>query len=153
MNLRHNPEVEKRLSLPLGISALYDLWIYFNLIPSLLKFENDYNRYSVLEEYIPLINMFYDSKLKKTRKHHKRRRNILRIRDSTNVYLDYKFEGSVRHHIDNMHVMYIPEEIHKCNQHNMFNSKGMKEINMKVVEWYDENVNSLSLASTFKMEW
>lgn len=54
------------------------------------------------------------------------------------IPLNEPFEGSVRHHIDKEHIVYIPEELHTSVHHNVRTGKGMVEINNKVFQMVDE---------------
>lgn len=51
------------------------------------------------------------------------------------VSLNQYFEGSHAHHIDKIHVIYIPAELHKSVWHNIWNGEGMEEINAIAFEY------------------
>lgn len=63
------------------------------------------------------------------RKHKAKRRSLGFIK------LNESFDCSVAHHIDKIHVVYIPEKLHKAVYHNIWTGQGMKEINAQVFEW------------------
>lgn len=46
-----------------------------------------------------------------------------------NIPINSKFNGSERHHIDKEHIIYIPKKLHHSVYHNIWNGKGMEEIN------------------------
>jgi hypothetical protein len=55
------------------------------------------------------------------------------------IPLNEQFAGSEGHHIDFECVVYIPKELHRSIWHNVWNSKGMTEINDEVFKWLGFN--------------
>lgn len=74
-------------------------------------------------------------------KEHPEQYKKLRVRISSKrrqlgfIPLNKSFSGSDGHHIDKIHVVYIPHELHKSVSHNVWTGRGMTEINDKVFEW------------------
>lgn len=58
------------------------------------------------------------------------------------VPLNNDFKGSHAHHIDKIHVVYIPMKLHMSVFHNVWTGEGMEEINDKVFEWLENKTNS-----------
>lgn len=54
------------------------------------------------------------------------------------ILLNEPFECSVGHHIDKVHIVNIPKELHLSVYHNVWTGQGMKEINSKVLKWLDD---------------
>jgi hypothetical protein len=67
------------------------------------------------------------------RKHRDKRERGLKY-----ISLNEPFESSVGHHIDKLHVVYIPKELHLSVYHNVWTGQGMKEINFKVFKWLED---------------
>ena len=57
------------------------------------------------------------------RKYNAKRRNL------GSVELNKSFSGSEGHHIDEMHIIHIPKELHKSIRHNVHTGQGMEAIN------------------------
>lgn len=79
------------------------------------------------------------------KKNQKRVREIARLtfhrRDrelSTETVLNEHFEGANLHHMTPSVAIYVPEELHKSVFHNLKTGLGMKEINARVVEWFEK---------------
>lgn len=53
----------------------------------------------------------------------------------TTIILNQAFEGAHLHHMTPVIAVYIPEGLHKSVRHNLRTSKGMKEINARVLAW------------------
>jgi len=51
------------------------------------------------------------------------------------IELNYFFEGSEPHHIDKIHVIYIPYDLHHSIYHEVWTGRGMKEINARALEY------------------
>jgi len=68
----------------------------------------------------------------------KRKRDRFNRRELGYIPLNESFEGSHGHHIDKIHVIYIPKELHKSIIHNVKTGTGMKEINKLAFEYIKE---------------
>lgn len=125
----------------------------------------EYKRYRKIEEdrevpdnseYDDIYDRIFDDFRKSEFGEFYRNKSLERIRrryiELDTFNLNDKFYNSEGHHVDKQHIVNIPEELHHSIYHNIWTGKGMKEINRKVMEWYDENVDSLGLNSSFKME-
>jgi len=65
------------------------------------------------------------------------------------VPLNKPFNGADAHHVDRIHVVYIPRELHMSIRHNVWTGKSMKEINKKAFEWYNNQVGSIQMSLIF----
>jgi hypothetical protein len=54
------------------------------------------------------------------------------------IPLNKSFSGSIAHHIDKIHVVYIPERLHTSIPHCVWTGQNMEEINGKVFKWLNE---------------
>jgi len=61
------------------------------------------------------------------------------------IPLNKIFEDSHAHHIDKLHVCYVPEELHNSIRHNLWTGRNMEKINTKVFDWLKETTQSPSL--------
>jgi hypothetical protein len=59
------------------------------------------------------------------------------------VPFNQPFENSEAHHIDFVHVIYIPYKLHHSIYHNIWTGKGMLEMSDKVFRWLEEKPQSL----------
>jgi len=57
------------------------------------------------------------------------------------IPLNESFDKAVAHHIDFECIIYIPEFLHVSIPHNVWTWKGMNEINDKVFEWLENNLD------------
>lgn len=64
-----------------------------------------------------------------------RRRNKAKRRKLGFVPLNEPFAGSDAHHIDKIHIIYVPKSLHDSIRHNIWTGKGMTEINSEVYKW------------------
>jgi len=55
------------------------------------------------------------------------------------IPLNKPFNGSEGHHIDKLHIVYIPKELHRSIRHNVFTGKGMNDINTLTSQWFKIN--------------
>lgn len=51
------------------------------------------------------------------------------------IPLNKSFDGSVGHHVDIEHVVYIPEELHQSVKHNVWTGENMNTINKLALEF------------------
>jgi hypothetical protein len=51
------------------------------------------------------------------------------------IPLNQEFEGSVSHHIDSLHIVFIPEKLHRSTWHSLNDSESMERINTLVYCW------------------
>jgi hypothetical protein len=51
------------------------------------------------------------------------------------IPLNKHFEGACAHHVDMMHIVYIPDKIHRRHSHNLKTGRGMAEINGIAFRW------------------
>jgi hypothetical protein len=56
--------------------------------------------------------------------------------------LNEPFIGCEGHHIDREHVIYIPEGLHWSIKHNIWNGRGMEQINTTAVLWLEQEVQN-----------
>jgi hypothetical protein len=56
------------------------------------------------------------------------------------IPLNDPFLGSEGHHIDKLHVIYIPEHLHSSIYHNIWNGHNMDKINTLAFEWLGQKV-------------
>jgi hypothetical protein len=61
------------------------------------------------------------------------------------VPLNEYFEGSEAHHVDKVHVIYIPKEMHRSVYHCIWNGHGMAKINVLVFEWLSQESKTVPL--------
>ena len=61
------------------------------------------------------------------------------------IPLNQSFEGSHAHHVDRLHIIYVPEKLHRSIYHNVWNGHGMKQINAKVFEWLSQQSKTVPL--------
>ena len=61
------------------------------------------------------------------------------------IPLNQIFVGSHGHHTDQIHVCYVPKELHTSIYHNIWTGEGMDEINSKVFDWLKKTTQSPSL--------
>jgi vacuolar-type H+-ATPase subunit H len=61
------------------------------------------------------------------------------------VALNQYVEGLEGHHVDKVHVVYIPKSMHESIYHNVWNGHGMKAINAKVFEWLSQQSKTVPL--------
>lgn len=54
------------------------------------------------------------------------------------IAVNNTFEGADAHHIDKVHVAYIPEQLHLSISHNVWTGCNMEKINAKVFEWLEK---------------
>lgn len=73
-----------------------------------------------------------------TKKARANRSEVIRLSDNRHaakrrllgfIPLNVPFEGSVGHHLDKEHVMYVPEELHRSVKHNVWTGENMDKIN------------------------
>ena len=67
-----------------------------------------------------------------------RRKKNARRRSLGCIELNKPFLGDEGHHIDKIHIVYIPAKLHKSIGHNVFSGKGMEEINEIAFEYITE---------------
>jgi len=83
----------------------------------------------------------YGIRLKKWKREHvERNKEINRTHSSKYrklgfVPLNKSFSDSVAHHIDRIHVIYIPETLHNSIRHNVWTGRNMEEINKRAWEF------------------
>jgi hypothetical protein len=53
--------------------------------------------------------------------------------------LNEPFERAEGHHIDKIHVVFIPKELHNSIRHNVWTGHNMEKINFKTFEWIKTN--------------
>lgn len=58
-----------------------------------------------------------------------------RRRELGSILLNEPFSGSDGHHLDKMHIVYIPESLHESIRHNVYTGYNMDVINAKVYQW------------------
>jgi len=58
-----------------------------------------------------------------------------RRRGLGSIFLNNPFLGSDGHHIDKLHVIFVPTELHESIYHNVLTGYNMDVINAKVYEW------------------
>jgi hypothetical protein len=66
----------------------------------------------------------------------------------TPEYLNQWSEGLVGHHINKNMVIYIPITLHRSVKHSVVKNQNMKEINRKVIEWF-ESINLTRQSSLY----
>jgi hypothetical protein len=71
-----------------------------------------------------------------------KRKNFKR-RKLGSIELNEYFAGADGHHIDKIHIVWVPHELHKSVFHNIWTGRGMKEINTKVWEWLNAQNGSI----------
>lgn len=106
-----------------------------------IKEELDYTEYH--REYLrkwekehPLKKKEFQKKYRQTQKGKERKtKHESKRRKLGFVPLNKSFENSVGHHIDKLHVIYIPHKLHVSIPHNVWTGCNMAEINNKVYEW------------------
>lgn len=66
--------------------------------------------------------------------------------------LNKRFPNSHGHHIDKENVIFIPKELHKSIYHNVWNGKGMQEMNARAFGWIASQENLLYFIAGKKEE-
>lgn len=96
--------------------------------------------------------IYYQNNIEKKRKHNKvynrspegretqQRSKTKRQRGLGFEPLNEWFSGSEAHHVNKNVIIYIPEEIHRSISHNIWNGKGMEEINKAAFEWLEHEL-------------
>ena len=62
----------------------------------------------------------------------------------TSTILGERFQGSVLHHMSPDLAIYIPQDMHKSVQHNIWTGKGMTRINALALTFYESNISIVS---------
>lgn len=111
--------------------------IYYRLYPEKQKKYND-NRKYYLKEWLHSDNgKLYeqsDNRKKTKSKHNSKRRGL------GHVMLNKPFENSDAHHIDEVHIIYMPADLHRSISHNVWTGQGMEEINAIAFRYITEEM-------------
>jgi len=94
----------------------------------------------IVKERIMQWRRDHPENMKATQSKHKAKRRYLGF-----VPLNPYFEGSEAHHVDKVHVVYIPKSLHESIYHNVWNGHGMDKINAKVFEWLSQESRTVPL--------
>ena len=126
--------------------------IYWRLHPDKLKEHSIKQRQSdeykeYVKEYGKQWRLEHPDKERERRKNWRRytekgRTSVInehaRRRGLDSISLNKPFDGSEGHHIDEIHTIHIPAELHHSISHNVFTGEGMEAINEIAFQYIDE---------------
>ena len=104
---------------------------YYNLNQEQIKANNKKYYYEHHELVLECARKYKKSEKGRSTQH----QYIAKRRNLDFIELNDHFDGAEAHHIDKEFVLYIPKELHRSVWHNVWNGKGMEEINEKAIEW------------------